>query len=372
MEKQIDTYKILYTPEEVDGVYGVSLVLDPANDYHFITLSKENDNQETIKLSSVGEKRLITGVVLIPNQKILRYDKLTKTEFYVEFGAEEIRMLSQDFFRKGYQKNSTLHHEDSQVIEGLTFVENWVIEDVTNDKSNALGFKGLKKGTWMMSAYIEDDAIWEKAKTGEVKGFSIDSRLKFEKVKMNKITNNKIKKEEKMSLLNRVIKMFSENANIKLASFESPEGLISADVFEVENVVYINDVPYVNAKFEYEGNLITTDSEGVITMVVPMVEDVVEEELALEDVPVEEVIAADVVEEVATVLEDALPQGEVIDYQLLVENLTKELTTVLEENVDMKLKLSKLPSTTKLKAEVLLSAPKGKESKLSAIKRIAK
>ena len=44
----LDLYKVVYKPEESDGVYAISLVEDPAMEKFFIALSKE---QEEIKPS---------------------------------------------------------------------------------------------------------------------------------------------------------------------------------------------------------------------------------------------------------------------------------------------------------------------------------
>jgi hypothetical protein len=189
---KIDKYRVVYLPEETDGVYAVSVVDDPANGMEgvlpdnkmFITLSNEQKIQNII-LSTEGEKRLMTGVILIPEQEIYRIDE-NGNPFNLVFGEEEIRLFSQDFMKNGYQKNSTYNHDRNMWLSGFTFVESWLIEDPNNDKSNALGFKKLPKGTWMMSAYVEDDNLWDKIKSGDIKGFSIDSYIAFEKIELRK------------------------------------------------------------------------------------------------------------------------------------------------------------------------------------------
>ena len=55
----------------------------------------------------------------------------------------------------------------------MTVVESWIIEDEQMDKSKKYGFS-LPVGTWMISMKVENDAIWQKVKDGEVKGFSIE------------------------------------------------------------------------------------------------------------------------------------------------------------------------------------------------------
>jgi hypothetical protein len=59
------------------------------------------------------------------------------------------------------------------MLEGMSVIESWIIEDEKKDKSNLYGFN-LPKGTWMISMKVNNDEIWNKVKAGEVKGFSIE------------------------------------------------------------------------------------------------------------------------------------------------------------------------------------------------------
>ena len=141
------------------------------------------------------------------------------------------------------------------------------MEDGNNDKANALGFKDLPKGTWMVSMKLSDELWKEYIETGKAQGFSIDSFLDLKKVSMSII--NKTNKKEKMSLLKRLIKMFSEEG-VNLASIEiEGVGTLTADAFEVGNVVY-KDVegvmePLVSSSFTYEGFIYATDESGMIS-----------------------------------------------------------------------------------------------------------
>jgi hypothetical protein len=70
------------------------------------------------------------------------------------------------------QNNATLEHE-KKMLDGMSVVESWIIEDEKQDKSAKYGFN-LPKGTWMISMKVNNDEIWNKVKAGEVKGFSIE------------------------------------------------------------------------------------------------------------------------------------------------------------------------------------------------------
>lgn len=259
----IDIFEVEYEKPEDGDLYSISIVQSPANGMNFITLS-EQSNLKKIRLSD-EKKKILTGVVLVPEQLIYREFE-DGTPFNLKFSAKTIEKLSQDFMRKGYQLNSTFDHK-GKYLDGICVVEQWIVEDGNNDKANALGFKDLPKGTWMVSMKLSDELWDEYIETGKAQGFSIDSFLDLKKVSMSII--NKTNKKEKMSLLKRLIKMFSEEG-VNLASI-SIEGMgeLSADAFEVGNVVY-KDVegvmePLVSSSFTYEGFIYITDESGMIS-----------------------------------------------------------------------------------------------------------
>ena len=53
-------------------------------------------------------------------------------------------------------------------------VESWIVENPDMDKSKHYGFENIPKGTWMVSMKINNDDVWEKAKKGEIAGYSIE------------------------------------------------------------------------------------------------------------------------------------------------------------------------------------------------------
>lgn len=389
----LELYKVVYNPAESEGVYAISLVEDPAMEKFFIALSKE---QEEVKLAVEGEKRLITGPVLIPNKKILRFDKGSNTEYNLVFGENEIRMFSQDFMKNDYQHNSTIGHDENAAIQKLTFVESWIVEDSNNDKANALGFKDLPVGTWMASAYVEDNDTWDLIKSKKVRGFSIDSILNMKKVEMSITKKNK----EKMNLLKELSRIVGKlTAEANLGNIETPEGILNAESYSVGEILTLdkNDgagaLPYANAEVVVEGKTVITDAEGIIISAEPVAEEleateeapaeeVVEETLAEEEVApeapveasIEEEIASDAIESIMEDIIESVAEGmpaESIDYKALVENITKQLQDVLNQNVALAAQveeLSKQPSSIKLGANE--AKTKEKETTMERLSRI--
>lgn len=262
MEKE--RYIVKYDPDFVN-VFGVSPVEDPANGYHFMCFSNESKSNAITNLAKDG-KRIVTGVILVPDQKIDRLNSISKKLYTIEFPKEVIEKFSRDFFVGGYNANAWENHDRTKPINGFTYFENWVVVDSNNDKSNALGFN-VPAGTWLMSAYVEDDAIWQQCLDGTFKGFSIDSIIDFVKIDENQqnFNNNVInKKDEKMGLLKKIISIFSEE--VKLAS-QTVEGIgeLTADSFEIGQLVVGPDMqPLVSAEWVSEGVKFKTDETGHI------------------------------------------------------------------------------------------------------------
>ena len=374
----MDLFDIKYNNPEDGDLYAISIVDSPANGMQFITLSEQ---AKKIQLAD-KKKQILTGVVLVPEQLIYREFE-DGTPFNIKFSEETILNLSQDFLRKGYQLNSTYNHMGSY-LDGICVVEQWIIEDPMNDKANALGFEGLPKGTWMVSMKLSDELWSQYIETGKAKGFSIDSFLDLQKVSMSIINNNKkINKKEKMSLLKKLIKMFSEeNVNLATITIEGM-GDLTADAFEVGNIVYV-DVegamqPLVSQSFEYDGYAYVTDETGaIVSKEEVVVEEPAVEEVAVEDVtPEEEVVmedvapevqdevatvAADIVEEVTSVPVEEIDvealKAKIADLESQLEIITKQKETITSENVAMKEQLSTIPNATKLKAQLSSQAPK--------------
>lgn len=183
----MDTFKVIFS-EEKEGVFAISLVENPAIEIDFIALSKEN----IIKLAEVSEeKRLLISPVLIPNQPIYRRED-NGYEFNIIFPAETILKAQQNFYKQGFQRNSNIEHDDNLTLNDVTFVESWIKEDDTHDKSLKYGFD-LPNGTWFAVMKVENDEAWQKVKNGEVKGFSIEGNFDLEKINLS---NNMSFKEQ--------------------------------------------------------------------------------------------------------------------------------------------------------------------------------
>ena len=150
------------------AIDAVSLVEYPAIESNWIFMSKDNNKLSLAKVDE--DKRLIIGAALIPNKLIYRRDDKGR-EYQVYFSEQTIKQASELYLMSNNQSSATYEHKEG--ITGVTAVESWIVSDTNNDKSNIYGLD-LPKGSWVLSMKVENDEVWSKIKSQEVKGFSIE------------------------------------------------------------------------------------------------------------------------------------------------------------------------------------------------------
>jgi hypothetical protein len=222
------TYQAKYNPLTNKGVYGISLVENPAMEGLFIALSKD----EVIQFKTVDEEqRILMGLVLEPNKPI--YRNQNGEEFNIVFNEETIKELSYGFFKNNNHSNSTIEHDIDQNIKGVTFTESWIVENPTNDKSNNFGFS-YPKGSWVAVMKVDSDEVWnDYVKSGKVQGFSIDAMLSLEEVNLK----SNIEMSNTNTLLEKILFALTpaKQTDIKLGSIMLADGSVKIE-FEGEEM----------------------------------------------------------------------------------------------------------------------------------------
>lgn len=173
----------------------VALVEDPAIEELFMAFESEKE-QISIKFSD-DEKKIVSGPAMIPNKLIYR----SNPQCYVMYDEVAIVEFAKQFIQAGAKFN--LEHQD-ELVE-VNIIESYFLKE-SNDWD-------LPQGTWIVSAKIEDDKIWEDVKSGKFKGFSIQSNFlteSIEEFKNQNIKDNEMineLKEQLNSLLFKVNEM---------------------------------------------------------------------------------------------------------------------------------------------------------------------
>lgn len=141
-----------------------------------------NAFKQNFKFEIVSEeKRIISGPLMLSDSPIYRNDA-THGEYYVVFSKDTIFKIAQKFFKKGYQNNVNLMHDQSQQVDGITMFESF-ISDKERGISAMKGFEDAPDGSWFGSFKVDNDEVWAKVKSGEFKGFSVEGIFEYSKAK---------------------------------------------------------------------------------------------------------------------------------------------------------------------------------------------
>ncbi|MEN9918009.1 MAG: hypothetical protein RL662_445 [Bacteroidota bacterium] len=214
MNIPIYTCLIDENPDNQSGIYAISFVEQPANQSHFIALQQELQPEQ---LNIDSHKQILTGVVLRPEQLIYR-NSAQQGEHYIQFSAQQIEKIAHKMMRTNIALHTTTH-QHTQPLQGNYLIEMWIVEDPLNDKSAALGFKNLPKGTLMCSYKIEDKNYWDsQVLTGNVNGFSLEGFFIKQPIHTSKQPainpHTHMNKKEQPTLLSKISNFFLDIQNV--------------------------------------------------------------------------------------------------------------------------------------------------------------
>ena len=146
-------FELVIEDENIDEVFAISLVEEPAIEANFVYFDKEEIRFQAIN----DEKKLVMGPILIPDKKILRIDGMGE-QYYVYFKPETIRRLSEMYLQKKYTDSTTIEHNEK--VNGVSLVESWIVESREKDKSRLYGLS-VPVGSWVGTFKVANDDIWE-------------------------------------------------------------------------------------------------------------------------------------------------------------------------------------------------------------------
>lgn len=252
--KQYPIYDITFDPSNDIGLTAISFVDAPAIEQNFVWFGKDNESE--IKSGQIllfsSEKHEIVSPILIPNQLILRINEQGEY-YYVRWSKETIEQVAQYYILNQFNNNFTLNHEWFETGEGEyedSFIKDvylkrmWIIDDPKNDIANKKYGYRLPEGTLMVNLKIHNRKLWQKIKSGEVKGLSIEAfvpsvyteTINYKKSD-NKMKNPKELFEQFMLWYNEVSEEAKELADVA-ATDETESG-------EVALRYYTSDSDYI-------------------------------------------------------------------------------------------------------------------------------
>lgn len=180
MDRNLKIYKII--PQD-SGLTAIAITDEPATEDYFVAFSSEE-----VSLQFSEDKRIITGAVMTPGKLIYRnHPKLG--EFYATYDEDGVQRAAELFFRNLNKFNV----EHSNTVADITPIESYFSK----------GEDGNVKGTWIMTARVNSDKLWDEIKKGNFSGYSFQANFMLDEVQMFSKQNTK-KMEYKEKILQAI------------------------------------------------------------------------------------------------------------------------------------------------------------------------
>lgn len=173
----------------------VSLVDKAANKRTFL-IKKAADGEVTFTtygriVKADADNHFVTGIVYEPMEEDTDGNFMT---------AEEITKAAYWFIKNG---NGVDLRHSFESLENAAVVESWIAKADFEIEGET-----VKKGTWLLTAEITDEAVWESIQKGEITGFSMGGMGNYSE---EDVDLNEVKKEsgnEKKSVLKQLAAVF--------------------------------------------------------------------------------------------------------------------------------------------------------------------
>jgi hypothetical protein len=148
----------------------ISIVDKPAIEREFMYFSE--DGRQMLYFQEEADQRIVVSPAMIPDKKIVRKDKDTGEIYYVYFSKDTVAKAAEYLMKYNKQSHSNINHQ--RIYSNDMYVmESW-IKEFENDKSTEYGFGDLPVGTWFVKFRILNDKVWDRIKSGELKGLSVE------------------------------------------------------------------------------------------------------------------------------------------------------------------------------------------------------
>lgn len=277
-------YDIYIDPTDFEtGMDAISLVADPAVEVDFLKFGK--DKPMSLKFAD-EERHIITGIALLADTPIYRIAP-DGTEYYVRFTKDCIRQLVEKYFKFGLTNSVNIEHKDNQFVDGVTMLESYIIDKERGICPNE--FASAPDGSWVVSYKVNNLDVWDKIKTGEVMGFSIQGifHLVESKLEMNsnKTEESEHQNKNNISLMSK-LKEKIKALLMQYAAVSTDKGnlIYNTDMLEVGCEVFVEDengenVPAADGEYILEDGRTVEVEGGMVTEIKAKDDDPVEPEM---------------------------------------------------------------------------------------------
>lgn len=190
MIKNIPVYEIsIDLDNEQTTVSFNSLVHDPAHEISFQTFA----NVKRFEFNDV--EQVISGVAISADTPIYRFDQKTNEEYYVVFTKAAIKDIIYDYARRGNYNNVNVEHQGGTDLNDMFMIHSYQV-DAAKGFTAPERFKDVNDGSWIVSYKTPNTELYNRAKSGEWTGFSIEGDFVLDHVgSSEEVLMAKIKEE---------------------------------------------------------------------------------------------------------------------------------------------------------------------------------
>ena len=176
MIKNIPVYEIsIDLNNEETTVSFNSLVHDPAHEISFQTFA----NVKRFEFNDV--EQVISGVAISADTPIYRYDQRSGEEYYVVFTKQAIKDIIFDYARRGNYNNVNIEHNGANVVNDIYMIHSYQVDNEKGLTAPAR-FENVNDGSWIVSYKTQNTDLYNRAKSGEWTGFSIEGDFILEHI----------------------------------------------------------------------------------------------------------------------------------------------------------------------------------------------
>jgi len=155
-----------------------SLVHDPAHEISFETFSK------TVRFEFNDDERTVSGVAISADTPIYRRDD--SGEYYVVFTKKAIKDIIHDYARNNRFNNVNIEHNSKDIAEGVFMIGSYQV-DTEKGFTAPERFKDVSNGSWITTYKFENEELYQRVKSGEVSGFSIEGTFVMDEAQFKSV-----------------------------------------------------------------------------------------------------------------------------------------------------------------------------------------
>jgi hypothetical protein len=279
MAKDLPIYKITIDPQYAEdgedlGIEQIAFTNMPAIKVKGLSFS----NQSKVVKFADDLKYRIVAPAMIPMQ-IYRCDD-DGFEYEVEFTVEEIEAIHGKFMQDMRNKDLfNLEHDQSKTVPAY-ILESWIVDNPKQDKAYSTYGIEVPKGTLMVTAQVTDTDYYNKLVENDQVGFSIEGFLGLklkEQLKLNSM--NKLPDGE--HLIEGKVYVVKGGEVIEIKDVPLEDVAATEEVEMAETVVEEEEVETETPAEEEMAVDPTADAEAILAIVTPVIEEQVNQLLAI-------------------------------------------------------------------------------------------